>query len=61
MNIFWVVVACSLVEVYWQHGNDLGPDEWGTKYFRNASKLVPNYMRKHASFIKYKNMITVVH
>jgi hypothetical protein len=50
MAVFWVVVPCSLVEVYrrfrgacFHHQQGKRPDDGGSKHLRNESKLLPDY------------------
>jgi hypothetical protein len=54
ITVFWDVAPCSLVEVYRRcrgtcclhHQGDY-PDDEGSKYLCNVSKLLPDYMVQH--------------
>jgi hypothetical protein len=48
MAVFWVVVSCSLVEVYWRFRDAYcfhhhHPDG-GSKNLQNIGRLLPDYM-----------------
>jgi hypothetical protein len=55
MAVFWVVAACSLVEVYRHFGGRDRPDDGGSKHLWNVDKLLPDYTlqqpRRQPSFL----------